>query len=188
VLFRNEEAEMRRSLVESDRVECVLGLGPGLFYNSPMEACVLICRSRKPAKRQGRILFIDAVTEIARERAQSFLRPKHQAHILSTYHAFADVPGFATVASVKDVLATDGNLSIARYVKRPKLATATERPTLAASWAAFGAASTTENEGSCVAADVAGPWPLRRASGEVQVPRDIRDSMKFGTTSGILKT
>ena len=53
VLFRNEEAEMRRKLVESDLLECVLGLGPNLFYNSPMEACVVICRTRKPADRQG---------------------------------------------------------------------------------------------------------------------------------------
>ena len=40
---------MRRKLVEVDLVECVLGLGPNLFYNSPMEACVVVCRSRKPA-------------------------------------------------------------------------------------------------------------------------------------------
>jgi type I restriction enzyme M protein len=137
VLFRNEEAEMRRKLVESDRVECVLGLGPALFYNSPMEACVLICRSRKPAERQRRILFIDAVAEIARERAQSFLRPEHQARILSAYQSFTDVPGFAAVASVKDVLAADGNLSIARYVKRPKAATVPGSAALAATWAAF---------------------------------------------------
>lgn len=137
VLFRNEEAEMRRKLVKSDRVECVLGLGPGLFYNSPMEACVVICRSRKPPERQGLILFIDAVAEIARERAQSFLRPEHQERILSAYHVFADEPGFAAVASVKDAMAADGNLSIARYVKRPKAVTATEGATLAATWAAF---------------------------------------------------
>ncbi len=96
------------------------GLGPGLFYNSPMEACLVICRSQKPEARKGRILFIDAVAEIARERAQSFLRPDHQARILSAYLAFADEPGFATVSSVADVLAADGNLSIARYVKRPR--------------------------------------------------------------------
>jgi type I restriction enzyme M protein len=136
VLFRNEEAEMRRKLVASDMVECVLGLGPGLFYNSPMEACVVISRSHKPADRQQRILFIDAVAEIARERAQSFLRPEHQARILSAYHAFADEPGFAAVASVNDVLAAEANLSIARYVKRPKAAAASGA-TLAATWAAF---------------------------------------------------
>ena len=94
VMFRNEEAEMRRRLVESDRVECVLGLGPGLFYNSPMEACVVICRSQKPEARKGRILFIDAVAEIARERAQSFLRPEHQARILSAYHDFTDAVSY----------------------------------------------------------------------------------------------
>jgi len=48
VLFRQEEAEMRRNLIEADVIECVLGLGPNLFYNSPMEACVIICRMNKP--------------------------------------------------------------------------------------------------------------------------------------------
>jgi len=41
VLFRNEEQEMRKKLIEHDIVECVLGLGPNLFYNSPMEACIV---------------------------------------------------------------------------------------------------------------------------------------------------
>ena len=53
VLFRDEEREMRRKLVEADVIECVLGLGPNLFYNSPMEACVVICRTQKPAERAG---------------------------------------------------------------------------------------------------------------------------------------
>ncbi len=129
---------MRRRLIEADLVECVLGLGPGLFYNSPMEACVVICRSQKPAARKGRILFIDAVAEIARERAQSFLSTDHQARILAAYQDFADQTGFATVASVADVLAAEGNLSIARYVKKPKAAVAAgEGMGLAATWAAF---------------------------------------------------
>lgn len=138
VLFRNEEAEMRRKLIEADLVECVLGLGPGLFYNSPMEACVVICRARKAPERQGRILFIDAVNEIARERAQSFLRDTHQARILTAYRAFKDDPGFAAVADATDVLAAEGNLSIARYVKKPKLAIdADDHVTLPATWEAF---------------------------------------------------
>lgn len=64
---------MRARLIEHDLIECVLGLGPNLFYNSPMEACVLVCRSRKPAARRGKILFLNAVQEVTRERAQSFL-------------------------------------------------------------------------------------------------------------------
>ena len=118
VLFRKEEAEMRQKLVAADLVECVLGLGPNLFYNSPMEACVVVCRSRKPAERQGRILFVDAVTEVARERAQSFLKAEHQQRILDAYHAFADDPGFARVATVEQITSQQYSLSIPLYVKR----------------------------------------------------------------------
>lgn len=117
VLFRNEESDMRRKLVELDLLECVLGLGPNLFYNSPMEACVVICRTRKPAARKGKILFIDAVHDVVRERAQSFLKPENQQRILSAYQAFADDPGFAKVATTAEVLEKDGNLSIPRYVR-----------------------------------------------------------------------
>ncbi|MDF1597090.1 MAG: class I SAM-dependent DNA methyltransferase [Acidimicrobiia bacterium] len=117
VLFRNEEAAMRHKLIELDLLECVLGLGPNLFYNSPMEACVVVCRTQKPPERQGRILFIDAVHEVARDRAQSFLKPEHQERILKAYQAFDDQPGFAAVATIDEVLAKDGNLSIPRYVR-----------------------------------------------------------------------
>lgn len=138
VLFRDEEAEMRRKLIEADLVECVLGLGPGLFYNSPMEACVVLCRSRKPKGRQRRVLFIDAVSEIARVRAQSFLRPEHQERILRSYRAFDGDPGFAAVASTDVVLANDGNLSIPRYVEKVGAAAGEPNGTsLAATWATF---------------------------------------------------
>jgi type I restriction enzyme M protein len=117
VLFRDDEAAMRRKLVDLDMLECVLGLGPNLFYNSPMEACVVVCRTRKDADRRGRILFIDAVHEVVRERANSYLRPEHQDRIVAAYRAFADDPGFAKVASIADVIAEGGNLSIPRYVR-----------------------------------------------------------------------
>lgn len=118
VLFRNEEGDMRRKLVASDLLECVLGLGPNLFYNSPMEACILICRTQKPATRQGKVLFIDAVHEVARERGLSFLKPEHQQRILESYQEFANEPGFAAITTTEEILSKDGNLSIPRYVRR----------------------------------------------------------------------
>jgi type I restriction enzyme M protein len=138
VLFRDEETDMRRRLIEADLLECVLGLGPGLFYNSPMEACVVICRSRKTSNRRRHILFIDALTEISRERAQSFLRPEHQQRILNAYRAFTDEPGFAAVASTDAVLANGGSLSIPRFVKIPRHRVAKSKDSgLAAAWSAF---------------------------------------------------
>lgn len=140
VVFRKEEAEMRRKLVELDLLECVLGLGPNLFYNSPMEACVLICRSKKPDERKGKVLLIDAVNEVARERAMSFLKPEHQARIEAAYAAFVDEPGFAAVVTREQIAALGGSLSIPLYVKR-QLATATtidtEQPTLREAWSAW---------------------------------------------------
>jgi type I restriction enzyme M protein len=137
VLFRNEEAEMRRKLVASDMVECVLGLGPGLFYNSPMEACVVICRTSKPTDRIGQTLFIAAVDEVARERAQSFLKPEHQTNILDAYRGFTNLPGFAAVVTTEDLLAKEGSLSIPLYVKTSATANSEDAPDLATAWSSF---------------------------------------------------
>jgi type I restriction enzyme M protein len=118
VLFRKEEAELRKNLVEADLVDCVLGLGPNLFYNSPMEACVVFCRAKKPPNKRGRVLLIDAVNEVARERALSFLRPEHQQRIEAAYDGFANQEGFAEVVSIKEIAAQGFSLSIPLYVKR----------------------------------------------------------------------
>lgn len=119
VLFRQEESEMRRKLIEADLIECVLGLGPNLFYNSPMEACVVICRTAKPKARKGRILLINAVNEVTRERAQSFLTDDHIGHIVKAYESFKDEPGFARVATLAEIRAKDSSLSIPLYVESP---------------------------------------------------------------------
>ena len=116
VLFRQEEADMRRKLIETDLIECVLGLGPNLFYNSPMEACVVICRTSKPKARKGKILLINAVNEVTRERAQSFLTDDHIEHIVQAYEKFADAPGFARVVTLEEIRAKNGNLSIPLYI------------------------------------------------------------------------
>ena len=117
VLFRDEEQQMRAKLVNLDLIECVIGLGPNLFYNSPMEACIVICRMQKASERHGRILFINAVNEVTRERAQSFLEEAHIQRIVAAYRAFADEDGFAHVASLDEIRANNANLNIPLYVR-----------------------------------------------------------------------
>jgi type I restriction enzyme M protein len=119
VLFRDEETSMRNKLIEHDVLECIIGLGPNLFYNSPMEACIVVCRMSKPKARRGKVLIINAVDDVTRERAQSFLEPAYIEKIVGTYRAFADADGFAHVASLDEIRANDGSLNIALYV-RPK--------------------------------------------------------------------
>lgn len=116
VLFRQEEADMRRKLIEADLIECVLGLGPNLFYNSPMEACVVVCRTQKPKARRGKILFINAVNEVTRERAQSFLTDEHLQRVVRAFQDFKDEPGFTRVVPIEEIRAKEGSLNITLYI------------------------------------------------------------------------
>jgi len=118
VLFRNEEQTMRAKMIELDWVEAVIGLGPNLFYNSPMESCIVVCNRRKPKVRKGKVLFIDALNEVTRERAQSFLTPKQQERILNSFRAFVTEEGFSAVATLVQIAANGANLSIPMYVKK----------------------------------------------------------------------
>ncbi len=119
VLFRQEESEMRRKLIEADVIECVLGLGPNLFYNSAMEACVVICRTHKPIARKGHILFINAVNEVTRERTHSFLTDDHIERIVNAYHSFRDETGFTRVVTLDEVRKNNESLKLDLYVAAP---------------------------------------------------------------------
>lgn len=123
VLFRSEERAMREKLVQGDVVECVIGLAANLFYNSPMEACIMICRMNKRPERRGQVLFINAVNEVERKNAQSYLEEKHIKRISSAYANYTDETGFAKVATIQDICDNGFSLSIPLYVKSPVIET-----------------------------------------------------------------
>lgn len=117
VLFRNEENEMREKLIKSDVAECIIGLAANLFYNSPMEACIMICRMKKRPERRGQILIINAVNEVERKNAQSSLKKEHIDHIANAYESYKDEPEFAKVITIEDTAKNNYSLSIPLYVK-----------------------------------------------------------------------
>ena len=118
VLFRGgAERDIRTRLLDDDIIEAVIGLAPNLFYGTGIPACVLVLRApgTKPAERAGKVLFINADAEFAAGRAQNYLLPEHIEKIVSAYRAFADIPGYATVVTRKELAANDDNLNIRRY-------------------------------------------------------------------------
>ena len=117
VLFRKEEKEMRERLVESDLIDCVIGLGPNLFFNAPMEACIVICRTKKPIERRGKVFFINAVKEVTRKNAQSFLEDTHIEHISSVYLNNTDEENYSRLVSNEEIRGNDYSLNIALYVR-----------------------------------------------------------------------
>lgn len=119
VLFRNEEKEMREKLVRSDLLECVIGLGPNLFYNSPMEACIVICQTKKPDSHKGHVLFINAVNEVTRKNAESFLESFHIDKIAKAYAEYKTDDDIAKKVSIREIEKNGFSLSIPLYVKDP---------------------------------------------------------------------
>lgn len=116
ILFRDAEQKMRKEMIESDVVECVIGLGPNLFYNSPMEACLLVTSTNKPKKRCGKILIVNAVKEVRQDKNIGFLEEPHIQRIYQAYRKFEDEEGFARVVTIDDVVAHNASLNIALYL------------------------------------------------------------------------
>jgi type I restriction enzyme M protein len=116
ILFRDAEAEMRMKMISADVVDCIIGLGPNLFYNSPMESCLLICHTNKPKKRKGKILFINAAEELRTEKTISYLEEVNIQKIKNAYSGYSDINGFAKIVTNEEILNNKGSLNMAQYV------------------------------------------------------------------------
>jgi type I restriction enzyme M protein len=129
VLFRDAEAKIRKKLIEDDTLEAVIGLPNDMFYNSPMEACIMIFRRNKVKSRKKRVLFINAVDQYYRKNGRNTFTEKHITKIFSVFKQFKNIddwktegfPGvisdFAYVATHKEIELNDYLLGIPYYTK-----------------------------------------------------------------------
>ena len=95
---------MRRNMVETDEIEAVIGLGSSLFYNSPMEAMILVGNTNKPKERKGKVLFVNGKSDVVENKGQAFLTDKHIAKLYRAYTDFTDIPHYAHVATLEEIL------------------------------------------------------------------------------------
>lgn len=116
VLFRDAEADMRRKMIEEDLVECVIGLGPNLFYNSPMESCLLITKTNKEDHQRNKVLIINAVKEVRQEKNIAFLETEHINKIFKAYKNFTDIDGFCKLVDTEEILNNNASLNMPLYV------------------------------------------------------------------------
>ncbi|HOX00972.1 MAG TPA: class I SAM-dependent DNA methyltransferase [Candidatus Paceibacterota bacterium] len=119
VLFRmGVEGKIRRAILESDKLEAIIGMGPNLFYGTGLAACILVFRARKKPDRRNRVLIVDASEQFKRGRNQNTLLPEHVDEILKWYAGFKSVKGAAKVVTLDEIAKNDWNLNIPRYVER----------------------------------------------------------------------
>ena len=117
ILNRLIEKDIRKELIESDLLDAVISIGKNLFFNSPMEACILICRSQKSISRRGKILLIKATDLVERKNAESYLTPEHIQTILSIYTQYKDIEGRSCVINKEDIPLKNFTISPKFFVK-----------------------------------------------------------------------
>ncbi|MCF0201701.1 MAG: N-6 DNA methylase, partial [Bacteroidales bacterium] len=118
ILGRIDEQSIRENLVASDIIECVIGIGKNLFFNSPMEACVLICRKNKPLEKRHKVQFINAKHLVTRKNSESYLEPEHIKEIVDAYNRYDNIEGLSAVVDQKVLEDNNCMLKMGLYVRR----------------------------------------------------------------------
>lgn len=137
VLFRGgEEGQIRRNLVENDKIDAIIGLPANIFFGTGIPTIIMVLRKQR---KRDDILFVDASKGFVKEGKNNKLRASDIRRIADAYETRADVNRFCRVVSKDEVRANDYNLNIPRYVD------SSEKP---ASWdiyaTMFGGIPTTE--------------------------------------------
>jgi type I restriction enzyme M protein len=124
------EGEIRKTIIESDLVDCMIALPGQLFYSTQIPACLwFVSRSKKNGKfrdRSGQTLFIDArkLGHLA-DRTHKELSDGEISLIAQTYHAwrgeieareYQDIPGFCKSTSTNEIASHGFVLTPGRYV------------------------------------------------------------------------
>ena len=118
VLFRGAaEDKIRRYLIESLNVlDAVIGLPAGLFHGTGIPVACLVFKKKRNGNSDN-ILFIDASKEFVPGKPQNVMTEEQIDKIVQAYIERKDIPKFAKVASLHDVMEENGfNCNIPRYV------------------------------------------------------------------------
>jgi type I restriction enzyme M protein len=118
VLFRGgKEKLIREIFIETDVIEAIISLPPGLFYGTGIPACVIVANKNKPDGLRDKVLFINADREYAEGKAQNKLRPEDIEKIDFVFTHKREIFKYSRLVDKTEIVEThDYNLNIRRYV------------------------------------------------------------------------
>lgn len=117
ILNRIVESGIRKKLVDLDVIDSIISIGKNLFFNSPMEACVMLCRNDKPEHKKNKVLFINARDLIVQQTGNSYLSQEHIKEISRIYNEYSNIDGRSKIVDGETINnSKDCSLSVALYV------------------------------------------------------------------------
>lgn len=119
VLFRSgKEGDIRKQLVESDKLECIITLVGGVFYSTGVSACILFLNNHKDDSHRNKICMIDASSIYTPQRAQNIMTEEDIEEVYSLYSDYQDLIEKVKVVSLDEIREHDYSLAINNYVEK----------------------------------------------------------------------
>lgn len=119
VLFRSgKEGEIRRQLVESDKLEAIITMASGVFYSTGVSACILFLNNNKLPSHKGHICMIDGSDIYTPQRAQNIMTENNIQTIFNYYSAYEDVFEKVKIVTIADIRNKDYSLSVNNYIQK----------------------------------------------------------------------
>lgn len=119
VLFRGgKEGEIRKKLVESDKLEAIITLAGGVFYSTGVSACILCLNNKKPLEHRNKICMIDASGIYTPQRAQNIMTEDDIQKVFSLYVAYEDVVERVKISTIEEIREKGYSLAINNYIEK----------------------------------------------------------------------
>ena len=117
VLFRGgAEGAIRKSVIEDNLLDGVVGLPGNLFYGAGIPAVLLVFDKARKQKGRGDVFFIDASRDFEQGTNQNRLRPEDVGKIIATFRARKEIAKYSHRAPFTEIEDNEFNLNIPRYV------------------------------------------------------------------------
>ncbi len=117
ILFRSgPDARIRKNIVQSDIIEAIILLPPGLFLNTGIPTIITVINMDKPEERRGLILFISADREYEEIKRQKILNDDNIKKVVDAYRNYKDIEKFCRVVSLEEIKDNDYSLNFSLYV------------------------------------------------------------------------
>lgn len=113
VLFRNEEANIRTTLIKKHQIEAVIGLPANVFFGTGIPTTLLVLKKQRT---EDDIYFIDASKGFVKNGNKNKLRESDIQKIVDAYTSKQDIEKYARLVSYEEIEKNEFNLNISRYI------------------------------------------------------------------------